>query len=451
MAISLGFRATLDTQQKLSAAPGRAGGVRVLPADVQSVDASGFNPTRLGERERLPGRPDRRSEEVPLALFVWNQDLGVNGQTVARVHRRGKGATASSCAGTATTTSDAPVDSVLASHFGTRHHHAGRGLLHRCRRGEPGAQRDAGRAEPAPARSSSTAARTTSGSTRTGASTARPATPPSPARPPTCTRPAGTSAPPSTGTTRSTTVARRSSSTTSRTCRPGRSPVRTRRPPATRRRGRAGPGRRRRSPVSPTARATRSACAPRTRSARARSPTPSTSSRRARPFRTRRRSAPRPRAALVAGQAAATWSLPPGYNNGGTPLTGFRLYAQNQPNPRAERRHRRRATTTGHDHRAADNTQYQFQVTALNSNGESSPSAYSNIVLTLPGKPGTPTATYAGPPGPSTSRSTPPSGGNFSDLTNVRAHIVGIEHVHDAGRARRRRARPARPATARSP
>jgi hypothetical protein len=126
----------------------------------------------------------------------------------------------------------------------------------------------------------------------------------------------------------------------------------------------------------------------------------------------------------VNGKAAVTWTIPAGYNNGGSAIVGYKVYAQHAPDapivvdvsdPAALS-----STVTG----LADNTTYGLRVSARNAYGESSPSASSNVVLTLPGPPGTPTAVFTGVPNSVDVTFALPASGDFTSFTNFRAHII---------------------------
>lgn len=126
----------------------------------------------------------------------------------------------------------------------------------------------------------------------------------------------------------------------------------------------------------------------------------------------------------VNGKATITWTVPSGYNNGGAAIVGYKVYAQHAPDapivvdvsdPAALA-----ATVTG----LSDNTTYGFRVSARNSYGEGSPSASSNIALTLAGKPGTPTAVFTGAPNSVDVTFALPTSGDFTSFTNFRAHII---------------------------
>src|SRR5207342_2712588 len=72
----------------------------------------------------------------------------------------------------------------------------------------------------------------------------------------------------------------------------------------------------------------------------------------------------------------------------------------------------------------SDNTTYAFTISARNSYGEGSPSAPSGAILTLPGKPGTPTATFTGAPNSVDVTFALPTSGDFTSFTNFRAHLI---------------------------
>ncbi|MGZ7018435.1 MAG: Ig-like domain-containing protein, partial [Acidimicrobiia bacterium] len=126
----------------------------------------------------------------------------------------------------------------------------------------------------------------------------------------------------------------------------------------------------------------------------------------------------------VNGRASLTWSLPSGYNDGGSPLNSFRVYAQNTPSPPITADVLNPAATGGTVDGLLDNTKYQLQVTASNASGESALSTLSNTILTLPGKPAISTAQSTSTPGQIKVTFAVPPGGNFSDLTNFRLHVL---------------------------
>lgn len=126
----------------------------------------------------------------------------------------------------------------------------------------------------------------------------------------------------------------------------------------------------------------------------------------------------------VAGTATAAWSIPSSYNNGGAPITGYRLYALSAGNSPKTADINAAATHTGTVGGLAANTHYQVQVTARNSFGEGSPSAEERDALTLPAKPATPTlAGSGGSAGVVKVSFTLPTDGNVADLTQVRAKV----------------------------
>jgi prepilin-type N-terminal cleavage/methylation domain-containing protein len=126
----------------------------------------------------------------------------------------------------------------------------------------------------------------------------------------------------------------------------------------------------------------------------------------------------------VNGRAHLTWSLPPDFDDGGSPLTGYRIAAQNVPQPEITADIDGGGATSGTVNGLLDNTRYRLQVSAKNSLGIGSPSALSNEVLTLPGKPGISTAQSTGVPGEIRVTFPVPAGGAFADYTNFRARVI---------------------------
>lgn len=127
----------------------------------------------------------------------------------------------------------------------------------------------------------------------------------------------------------------------------------------------------------------------------------------------------------VNGSAGVSWSLPAGYNNGGSNLVGYRVYALDSPNAPLTSDVNDPAATSGTVTGLLDNTQYLLQVTARNAYGEGSPSAASSAVVTLPGKPGTPNVQSNGTAGAVVLTFNPPSAGDFTNFTNFRAQVTG--------------------------
>jgi prepilin-type N-terminal cleavage/methylation domain-containing protein len=132
------------------------------------------------------------------------------------------------------------------------------------------------------------------------------------------------------------------------------------------------------------------------------------------------------------GSASVSWSLPSGYDNGGANLVGYRVSAINAPNAPVVVDVNDPSATTGTVTGLVDNTQYVFQVSARNEYGEGSPSASSNAVVTLPSAPGTPNAQYGGSTGTVTLTFTPPTTGEFSSLTSFRAKVSSRANAEDA-------------------
>jgi prepilin-type N-terminal cleavage/methylation domain-containing protein len=127
--------------------------------------------------------------------------------------------------------------------------------------------------------------------------------------------------------------------------------------------------------------------------------------------------------AAINGRINATWSLPSDYSNGGAALTGFRLTANDPDSSPTVVTFNNPSTVAGAVTALQDNTRYSVLVSALNSYGEGSPSTSINDVLTLPGPPGTPTAAGSGTAGTVVLTFTPPTEGEFTDFTNFRAKV----------------------------
>ena len=83
------------------------------------------------------------------------------------------------------------------------------------------------------------------------------------------------------------------------------------------------------------------------------------------------------------------------------------------------------AATSGTVTGLKDNTNYTLQVTARNVYGEGSPSAASNVALTLPGAPGTPNVQAGGGANSVVLTFSPPTDGDFASFTNFRAQVTG--------------------------
>lgn len=126
----------------------------------------------------------------------------------------------------------------------------------------------------------------------------------------------------------------------------------------------------------------------------------------------------------VNGQATVSWTIPSGYNNGGAAIVGYKVYAQHAPDAPVVVDVSNPATMSTTITGLADNTTYGFRVSARNSYGEGSPSALSNVALTLPGRPGTPTAVFTGVPSSVDITFALPTSGDFTSFTNFRAHII---------------------------
>ena len=125
-AMAVGFRSVFSQQQQL----GQSSDVEQLsayfPGDVQSVDATGVNPTDSNNVAVCAADPLK--DETSLITFVWDEDLGISGQTMARYIAEGSGKTSKIirrfCRGAADPSQPASAsndwtDITLASHFGT--------------------------------------------------------------------------------------------------------------------------------------------------------------------------------------------------------------------------------------------------------------------------------------------------------------------------------------------
>ncbi len=400
MAIALGFRATVSTQQRLASAQDAQAVSAYFPADVQSVDPTGFNPTDSVNENVCPANPSDPREEFPLALFVWNQDLGVNGQTVVRYIARGKGKDSELVRRYCETTIDRAGGRGPRAATSARADDRRQGLLHRPRCGEPGPQRDARVREPHAARSSSTTASTTLfklTANRRVAGTSEQRHRPRRSRP----------------TSHTTGGNHACHDLLGHADRRRRCADRVVLHPeqgdpgdhgsvhdARRQSARAGePGavgvvitgltngqgytfRVRAKNVLGAGRVLRAVV-------------------RRHPGPDRARSADDRRGdgdPTVAGKASATWSLPAGYNNGGNAAHRLPHLRAEPAEPGVDLRPVRRLdaerpTATG----LSGNTHYTLQVAALNANGEGSPSASSNQILTLPGQAGHADCDYAAP------------------------------------------------------
>src|SRR4051794_36729024 len=81
-AMVFGLRTAFDAGEQLA----RTQDVRQLsayfPADVQSVDATGVNPTDSNNVNICAANP--LADETSLITFVWDEDLGISSQSMAR-------------------------------------------------------------------------------------------------------------------------------------------------------------------------------------------------------------------------------------------------------------------------------------------------------------------------------------------------------------------------------
>ncbi len=126
MAMVLGFRTAFSQQESIS----RTSDVQQLssyfPSDVQSVDAQGVNPTDANNSAIC--REDPTADQTSLITFVWNEDQGISGQSMARYIAEGSGSSSKIvrrfCRGAADPSQPASssndwTDITVASHFGT--------------------------------------------------------------------------------------------------------------------------------------------------------------------------------------------------------------------------------------------------------------------------------------------------------------------------------------------
>ncbi len=115
MATSTAWRTVFGIQQKLSSSADAQLLAATFPADVQSAGATGVNPTDPVNVNTCAARAE--DGETPLIMFVWDEDLGVSNQSVARYLAKGSGADSMIirrfCKGT-----DAAQDIVVARNFG---------------------------------------------------------------------------------------------------------------------------------------------------------------------------------------------------------------------------------------------------------------------------------------------------------------------------------------------
>src|SRR5690349_18388327 len=82
MAMVVGYRTVFGAQQKLTSSTEAQLIASTFPADVQSAGATGVNPTDPVNVNTCAAKPE--DGETPLIMFVWDEDLGVNNQSVAR-------------------------------------------------------------------------------------------------------------------------------------------------------------------------------------------------------------------------------------------------------------------------------------------------------------------------------------------------------------------------------
>ena len=112
-AMVVGFRTVVGIQERLANSADVQQLSTYFPSDVASVDSDGVNPTTIVDE----GVCQATASEQSLITFRWDKDLGDNGQTVVRYLARGTG-TGSQVVRRICRGSAAPVETVLASHFG---------------------------------------------------------------------------------------------------------------------------------------------------------------------------------------------------------------------------------------------------------------------------------------------------------------------------------------------
>ena len=116
LAMSLGYRTVFGAQESLSGSADAQLIAAIFPADVQSAGATGVNPTDPVNENTCAARVDEG--ETPLIMFVWDEDLGVNNQSVARYVAKGVGAESQIirryCKG-----NEAAEDTIVARRFGS--------------------------------------------------------------------------------------------------------------------------------------------------------------------------------------------------------------------------------------------------------------------------------------------------------------------------------------------
>ncbi|MGZ8805189.1 MAG: PulJ/GspJ family protein, partial [Microbacterium sp.] len=115
MATIVAWRTVFGIQQKLSSSADAQLLAATFPEDVQSAGATGVNPTDPVNADTCAVRAE--DGETSLIMFVWDEDLGVSNQSVARYLAQGSGAESRIirrfCKGNA-----APQDTVVARNFG---------------------------------------------------------------------------------------------------------------------------------------------------------------------------------------------------------------------------------------------------------------------------------------------------------------------------------------------
>jgi prepilin-type N-terminal cleavage/methylation domain-containing protein len=402
MATVVGYRTVFGAQESLSGSTDAQLVAAIFPRDVQSAGATGVNPTDPVNENTCAARVE--DGETPLIMFVWDEDLGVNNQSVARYIAKGVGAQSQIirryCKGTASS-----EDTVVARRFGTGDLMEA-SLFTQAENGSPTPQCDAsscsfeihgaydlrvsadrrvpGSAPGALVPDAPTNVHAVGGNNRATVYWTDPADNGAPISSYYLEQtPGGTLLGPFSTTGLSGAPVNGLANGQSYTFRVRAANI-------------LGPG-----PFSePSDPVTPGPTTPDAPTIGAATPDPA-----------------------VNGRATIAWSLPPDHNDGGSAIVGFKVYAVHAPDepvvvdvgdPAT-----REAVVTGLD----DNTEYRFQVSARNTYGEGSPSSQSDPALTLPGPPGTPTANHTGSGTVDLTFAVPPSG-DFESLTRLRAHIL---------------------------
>lgn len=401
MAMVVGYRTVFGAQQKLTSASEAQLIASTFPADVQSAGGTGVNPTDPVNENTCAAKPE--DGETPLIMFVWDEDLGVNNQSVARYIAKGSGADSEIirryCKGNA----DAE-DTIVARRFGTSGSLLDARLFLLGADGKPTPQCDAtscfiqidgayklrldvdrrvpGAAPGALVPDTPTNVHAIGGNNRVTVYWTDPADNGAPITGYYLEQmPGGTVLGPFSTTGTGGAQVNGLANGQSYTFRVRAANV-------------LGPG-----PYSdPTGAVTPGPTTPDALTITAVAADPA-----------------------MNGRATVSWSTPSGYNDGGAAVVGYKVYAVHAPSEPVVLSVSDPSATTAQVTGLSDNTQYAFQVSARNTYGEGTSSALSAQVLTLPGAPGQPAASNT--QGTVQLRFSPPSG-DFANLTRVRAHVL---------------------------